>query len=511
MTPLRAGAASIPLAPPLDIPMAGFVRQARDAEGYGRFALETGAIALERDGTRVVLCGADFVGIGEPEISRLLARVSAAAGVPPEGVLLNWNHTHLAPIGGDWGGETAGPHDPERDRRIRAYADVLQEHIVSVCRLAFERMEPVRPVWGIGRAELAVNRRERAPHGETILGWNPENLIDEQVTALQLRRADESALATLVAYGCHPVTTGYDMYVYSADYPGAIRDVVRAVTGGECVFFQAAGGNVLPKVAFTDSEDEAAYMGTQIGVEALHALGGRFATPRRMAWKQEGSVMSISAYRREPQPVEEPELAATMEHVRFPLLPHPTVDDVRAVREEWEPKVEEALRDGDFGRARVAFYHAGWARRIERQLLDGTAPTYNEGRIHAVRIGDAVIATGPGETFTEIGMAVKERGPGRPTLYCGYTNGLVSYFPTAAEYQYGGYEADYGCRSVGNPSHVAPECEQILVETAVRCAERLFPDAEPWDAEAGWTATGALPEMTTPDPLPHPSQDLVHA
>jgi hypothetical protein len=187
--------------------MAGFVRQARDAEGYGRFALETGAIALERDGTRVVLCGADFVGIGEPEISRLLARVSAAASVPPEGVLLNWNHTHLAPIGGDWGGETAGPHDPERDRRIRAYADVLQEHIVSVCRLAFERMEPVRPVWGIGRAELAVNRRERAPHGETILGWNPENLIDEQVTALQLRRADESALATLVAYGCHPVTS----------------------------------------------------------------------------------------------------------------------------------------------------------------------------------------------------------------------------------------------------------------------------------------------------------------
>jgi hypothetical protein len=191
--------------------------------------------------------------------------------------------------------------------------------------------------------------------------------------------------------------------------------------------------------------------------------------------------------------------------VRFPLLPLPSLEEVRAARAEWEPQVEEAVAAGDVGRAKVAYYHARWAAKTEQGLLDGTAPTFNEGRVHAVRIGDGVIATGPGETFTEIGLAVKERGPGRPTLYCGYTNGLVSYFPTAAEYEFGGYEADYGCRSVGNPSHVAPECEQILVETAVRCAERLFPEAEAWAGERGWTATGALPAALAPDPLPHPS------
>ena len=36
----------------------------------------------------------------------------------------------------------------------------------------------------------------------------------------------------------------------------------------------------------------------------------------------------------------------------------------------------------------------------------------------------------PGEIFTEIGMAVKERSPA-VTLYAGDTNGLVSYFLTA--------------------------------------------------------------------------------
>ena len=121
--------------------------------------------------------------------------------------------------------------------------------MVSVCRLAFERLEPARPVWGVGYAELAVNRRERAADGTTILGWNPDNLVDNQVTSLQLRRPDESVVATAVNYGCHPVTTGYDMYVYSADFPGPLRDVVRRNTGGEAVFLQGAGGNVLPKVS----------------------------------------------------------------------------------------------------------------------------------------------------------------------------------------------------------------------------------------------------------------------
>ena len=75
----------------------------------------------------------------------------------------------------------------------------------------------------------------------SILGWNPDELVDNQVTVLQARRPDESAIGTVVGFGCHPVTTGYDMDVYSADFPGPMRDVVRTISGGECIFFQGAG------------------------------------------------------------------------------------------------------------------------------------------------------------------------------------------------------------------------------------------------------------------------------
>jgi len=508
MGELLAGAARHSLEPPLDLPLVGFVRQSHDATGYGRWGLETSAVALEQDGLRVVLCGVDIVGIGEPEVSALLDRVAAATGADPSGILVNWNHTHLSVVGGEWGGECAGPPEPERDARIRRFADVVQDKIVSVCTLAFERLEPARPVWGVGYSELAVNRRERAEDGTTILGWNPDNHVDNQVTSLQLRRPDESAIGTAVSYGCHPVTTGFDMYVYSADFPGALRDVVRRNTGGEAVFLQGAGGNVLPKVAFTDDESEAGYMGERLGIEALHSLSGRFARPRRMKWQSEQSINRMSAYRREIVADGDVALAATMKRARFPISTPPTLEQVREVRAEWEPKLEAAIANGDGGAARIAYWHAGWARKTEQSMLDGTTPTFREGRIHAVRVGDGVIVSGPGEVFTEIGMAVKERSPGRPTMYAGFTNGLIAYFGTADEYQYGGYEADLSCRGHGLPAHIAPDCERILVETGVRAAEELFPEAPSWPDESGWTASGNLPEPLPPDRLDHPARGV---
>ncbi|MFN8222099.1 MAG: hypothetical protein U0R50_02485 [Gaiellales bacterium] len=507
MTVFRAGAASLELAPPLGLPMVGFVRQPWNANGYG-LPLEVGALALERDDTRVVLCGVDIVGVISPQIEPLIARVAEATGADPAGVLLNWSHTHLAPPGGIANGAVYGDVDDDLAQAITSFSRVIHDKIVTVCRLAVERLEPAGVVWGQATTDLAVNRRERTTggyNGGSILGWNPDELVDNEVTVLQARRPDESAICTLVGFGCHPVTTGYDMDVYSADFPGPMRDVVRAVTGGECVFFQGAGGNVLPKFAFTDSEDEAHRMGTRLALAALAAVADRHSRPVTVVPEQEGSVTPITRYRRRYEDVPAPELAAVSETVSIPLMPHPALEDVVAQREEHEAALEEARASGNRGRVKLAYYQASWARTIEAQLRAGTAPTAVSGPVHAVRIGDGVIVTGPGETFTEYGIAVKERSPGLPTLYAGYTNELIGYLPTANEYQYGGYEAGYGYKSVGLPSLFAPSVEQTFVETGVRLAERLFPKAKPYDGAEGWLARGALPRLE-PTPLEHPSR-----
>ena len=493
----RAGAARVSIEPPLGLPMIGFVRRHELARGYGA-PLEVTALVLEGGATRVVLVGVDNIGIQAPEVDEVRTRVADAAAAEPAGVLLNWNHTHCAPPGGRSLANLGGEMPDEPDERSLAYIAFLHDKIVSAARLGSERLEPARVALGVGRADEAVNRREKTGDGRVILGWNPDGLVDTEVTVLQARRADESAIATVVGYGCHTVTVGWDVLAYSADFPGPMRDAVREWTGGECVFLQGAGGNVLPRLAFCPSEDEARRLGRRLALEALHAVEDSDAWPRRVVREDSGSVTPISIYRLERDEEEPPALAAVEESVTFPLLPLPTVEEIAAMRAEFERDLEDARAAGaDEGRLNTLRYHTQWARRTEAQIAAGTAATSTEGPIHAVRVGDGAIVTGPGEIFSEIGMAVKERSPADVTLYAGYTNGAVSYFPTAADYQDGGYEPGYGNRSYGLPAQVAPECERILVETGVRLATGLFPEREAPDVR-GWTATGRLPGPPPP-------------
>jgi hypothetical protein len=499
---MRAGAASLPLDPPLGLPMLGFVRQVHTARDTG-WPLETGAVVLEQGETRVVLCGVDIVGLQSPAADEVVDRIAEVCECDPAAVLLSWNHTHLAPPGDERMALVAGEGVDDVEL-MRSTAAAIQDRMVEVCRQARASLEPAEPVWAVGEVDEAVNRRERTADGRTILGWNPERQLDQQVTALQLRRPDGTAVATLVGFGCHTTTTGYDMDIYSADYPGPLRELVRTVTGGECVFLQGAAGDVLPRVAFTTDERAAEQLGRRLALEALHALADRQPVARRVVRGSDGSVTPISLYRIERDPASEPVLAAVRERVEFPLQPLMDADELAELRATAEAQVTDAKARGDRGAAKVANYTADWARRTQARMQAGTATPTVDGPIHAIRIGDGVIVTGPGEIFSEIGLAVKQRAPGKPTLYCGYANGLVTYFPTADEYPYGGYEPGYGNRSFDLWSQVAPESERLLVETGVRLAESLFPECEPWPEEAGWGARQGAPEPPPRERLLHP-------
>ena len=45
-------------------------------------------------------------------------------------------------------------------------------------------------------------------------------------------------------------------------------------------------------------------------------------------------------------------------------------------------------------------------------------------------------------------------------FYAGYTNEILGYLPTAHEYQFGGYEAGYGYKSVGLQIALRPSIER---------------------------------------------------
>jgi hypothetical protein len=498
---MRAGAAAVDVGPAPGLPMIGFVRRQNGATGSG-LSLEATALVLEEGPTRVVLCGVDTLGIQSPEVDRLRERLADAAGAEPAAVLMNWSHTHCAPPATPTLLARSGLLAAERAARVEAYSATLFDRLQELVQRAADRLEPARTAWGVGEVDLSVNRRERAPSGEIVHGWRVDGLLDRQVVALRAARPDGSAIATLVGYGCHTVSVGMDVQTYSADFAGPLRERIRAWTGGECVFFQGAAGNVLPRISFGPDEGEARRIGERLALEAVHCLADRDPWPKRLVREMDGSLIPMILFRYADEPDDTVELSAVEARLDLPLRELPTVEELEALSEEYEAAVAEAeaRAAGDAERYGLLF-HAKWARLALAEVAAGTASTSVAGSVHAVRIGNGAIVTAPGEPFTELGLAVKERSPGRPTLYAGYTNGAVGYFPTAAAYDEGGYEPAYSNRSYGQPAPMAPECERLLVETGVRLAESLFPEREPFSGD-DWSAKGTPPtlpvELVTP-------------
>lgn len=508
MSVFRAGAAGLTIDPPLGLPMVGVVRRDRPAESR-LGPLEVTGAAFATGERLVILCGVDTLAIQSPEVDELRRRVASATGADPAGILLNWNHTHHAPPGGLSVYGSFGERDPRPDAATAAYVEYLDGRVVEACRLACERLEPAWVRWGLGWADEAVNRRERDANGRvTRIGWHPGGMVDLSVPVLQSVRTDGTAIATVVGYGCHTVTTGIDYPGYSPDYPGPLRDLVRSVTGGECVFLQGAGGNVMPRIAFDNDCLEPARMGRRLALEALHAIADRPGPPVRLAQTSFGSGTVVLLFRWRPVESAAPALDAAERRVTFPLLPLPSRAEITEMRERAQAELDGAqARGASESELRMLRFHGlNWARRAEAEIHGESPRTSVAGSIHAIRVGDGAIVTGPGEIFTEIGLAVKERSPADVTLYAGYTNGCVSYFPIASEYPLGGYEPSYGNKTYGLPAQVAPECDRLLVETAVTLVRSLFPErAAPPSGD--WRASGTLPGSPPPRHIERPAAD----
>jgi hypothetical protein len=261
----------------------------------------------------------------------------------------------------------------------------------------------------------------------------------------------------------------------------------------------------MPLHAFDDSLDAPPRLGRRLALEAAHAIAGRPGWPERLVETGFRSGTPLALFRLERIDGEPPALAAVEETVDFPLLPLPSVAEAEAAVERSERELAEAeARGADESELRILRFHGlNWTRRTLAQLRDDPR-TSVAGAISALRIGDAAIVTGPGEVFTEIGLAVKERSPADVTFYAGYSNGCVSYLPTASEYPLGGYEPGYGNKTYGLPVQVAPDADRILVETGVRLVRSLFPEREAPQVD-GWLATGAEPRPPATPPLERPA------
>jgi hypothetical protein len=247
---------------------------------YGRPAMsvhdpiEARVLAMTRNATTVVLVSADFMGFFHPSIDDI--RLLLPAGVSDEIDLLLWSstHNHEAPdMLGMWGlDETHSGQDP-------AYLAFVQQRVAEGIVEALDARVPATVVHGSIRAEDAGGSQ-----ANLLEDSRDPAVINPFLNALHVVAAEGGAtIATVVNYGSHPEELWGSNMELTSDFPHYLRLAVEEGVpgyfeglGGICIYVQSTcGGLIGPRHVVPLALDGTAT--TANTFQGAEALGQRLA------------------------------------------------------------------------------------------------------------------------------------------------------------------------------------------------------------------------------------------
>lgn len=261
----KAGAASAVITPPR--------RKGSYVAGFGPNRTSTGVLdPLEaralylHDGERgAVLVVLDAAGVSNDWVWHLRGRLSRDPDMPLAVVA---THDHHGPdLMGIWGPWFLWAV-PIRSGIDPVYLQWLDDRIVKMVDQAIRNARPARVVVAQGEAPargLCVNER-----------GNPERW-DRTVGVIKIEDLDGATISTLVNVGCHPETLWDENTLFSADYPGVLRDRVEDALGGTAIFLPGSLGAMVSadiprETPFEERVDFMRHLGAELAEIAVEAV-----------------------------------------------------------------------------------------------------------------------------------------------------------------------------------------------------------------------------------------------
>jgi len=434
---IKVGLGEAVITPRGNVQMRGFARS-QVATGV-HDDLHARSIVIEgEDGTTVVMLTISIVGFGREYVERIRDVINEKTGIPVENILVSVTHTH------------AGPNV---DAAGEDYQNFLVEHAAGSAVEAWNARVPARIGVGSARVnELGRNRR-RLLYG----GLHP----DPEVGIIRIEDAAGTLMGVAFNYGCHPSALDWQNTLYSEDWAYyAIKGIKEEI--GETVwvaYFQGAEGNI------------------NVGYSAeLSAVGADMPIRNYEYIEIKGGQMTDAVIDALPSITTsgDPDIATAIGMFDYPLRETFPISLEQAEREA--AAAQKAL-DSLEGRTdlegtrildkvRVDVFQTGQRLRTARRFYSsddhGGVTTVEQ---QAIRIGDAVFVSLPGEVFAEIGLKIKESSPFDKTFLVGLTNGYGGYLPSAAEFIEGDYEVD--------GSRYSDKTEQACIDASLELIRRV--------------------------------------
>lgn len=450
------------------------------------------ALVLQSGETRLALVSVDAVAIGEigyinndflPNVREALSR---RIQLPPEHLLVNASHCHGI---------------------VRRDADRLT---IEVVEQAAAQLVPVRVGAGTGHEDrISTNRRLLLTNGKTVdvrhayslpadkevVGVGP---IDPEIGLLRIERMDGTVLAVLYNFACHPIQ-GVPGGANTADLIGFASAVIEENldAGALAIFFQGCGGDINP-VFYKDVDHprSAEPLGHRLGLSVLRGL-------KRIECRADPQL-AIASQTIELPRGDRTQKIAELEARQRQLLNSltgtslnlktflPLVVKYNLSQEFPSYYSHRYLHEEAIGRSDLKHLDAENRRNIEaylrnvsimeeltrvqtnlRLLNKHQASLVASGKrtidveLAAVRIGDFVLTTFPGELTVSIGLNIKRAATHPLTFVAGYTNGYIYYAPTAEQLENVGHaQEDSDCL-------LAPEWQAIYEQAVAALLKQL--------------------------------------
>ncbi|WP_235934776.1 hypothetical protein [Candidatus Laterigemmans baculatus] len=440
------------------------------------------ALAIQSGETTAVLITVDAVAIGEigyitnVYLPTVRQHLKAKLGIEPANVLANASHCHGV---------------------VRA--DVA-ERTVEAVEAAVQSMVPVTVGSGSGHEDrIMENRRVKLKSGreadvrhayafpadEQVAEAGP---VDPQIGILRLDRKDDGrTLAVVYNFACHPIQ-GVPSGGNTADITGFASQVIEdnLDDGAIALFVQGCGGDINPiGYKAVDQPRDAEPLGNLLGLSTLEAVrkircrdDARFVVlnetltlprvdPTERIYAMEAEQQRLLQSLRGTSLNFETFLPLIVKYKvggEYPLAPAQRYLHDQALGREHLPRLDaenrrniEAYAENIRVMEELTRLQTNLAllRKHQRSLLDSGKRTIDV-EVAAIRIGDFVLVTFPGELTVRIGLGIKERSPHEQTFVAGYTNGYIYYAPTAEQLRnIGGAQEDSDCI-------LAPAWQQIF-------------------------------------------------
>lgn len=450
---MLVGAAESVISPPVGTALAGYF-EPRWSEGVIYDLMAKAVIAGEGEqAIGIVAC--DLIGLPRELVVAAREIIERETGIPGGRILICGTHTHT------------GPETRTNRNLIPPNMEYLEKLPALIAQAAIDAAANRRPCrLKIGRDHeegLAFNRRFRMRDGSEQFGPGEDldklagvaGPTDPELGVLAFSEDDQDPFAVIVNYSLHiDVTSGN---LISADYPAVITETLRGVFGEQCIvlFVNGACGNInhVPYLLDRPWPYKGVLKSRQIG----RALGGKaLGIIEKALYSADHSV------------------DCETEILDVPFYP-------------WDDVLESRVAVAKAA-ATPNFFEKALLDRIEKWDPQGTQAVETQ----ALRFGDAVFCSAPGELFVEWGMQIKKWSQHPYTFIAELANDSVGYIPTFEAFRRGGYEAT-PVVSV----KLTPALGQLVTDADFRSCNKLW-DRKPIKGEAGPAPKLAGPK---PDPL----------